>query len=689
MAPSFSPSRSPSTSPSFMPTRNPTIPSSAPTQSPTACPDDNPQLVSNDGTNAIANKSSEISHILSMISDVSELYNVNDTDEHYGIDVEQLIQCDGNVKHCYFECYEPRSCSLGLISNKDISINSMVLKCIGSASCSRTPINITNTTIQYMNIMCEGYRSCESMEILIIDTVIESIRIQCIGDNSCNFMDLNINIPDVLTNIMIRCENYESCAYLNYKTNKSPLIHTTFLCNHNYSCNTVKWQMHNSSLSVYCIDPQSCHGLELESMANLELNCFNYGSCDYMEIKADGNATININMYEYSKNVSITHTNIDKINVKCGHGDDKMFIRYDIADLKTDDELLDFGRSQYQSSHLPCDGITINCTKDPYFQQGCDYQYDINHTQLNLTKFLRVESSPNIPTTCFWVDISSIFSAYCYGECGITLYEYNTTLDFDIAIDNTNVSKWEREIKCSEFFDSVNSTENTLSDIKAIFENVIDTVYDRYDIYQIIDGPNVYLRDGKMEVNCTNPSETHGINLSVIMTSLSRIDNNTNNFDLLWVENHNFTVNMQHLLSLYFGIDVNVFVKHIKEYVPGAQSASVVGYVIAVVTAMFIVIGAIAHYRRLKEKQRLDSMTTFIKNPLIILIAIGQYDRGLDNKYKEVDAHFVDLESIEEDIKNMVSLFKTTLNYFIIPEYDDLDSIKTHWTKSLNHMPAI
>ena len=63
----------------------------------------------------------------------------------------------------------------------------------------------------------------------------------------------------------------------------------------------------------------------------------------------------------------------------------------------TDEQFLEYAISEYDTGYLPCDGITINCTKILNIEQECEYEYDINHEQLNLTKYL----NPNIIATCY------------------------------------------------------------------------------------------------------------------------------------------------------------------------------------------------------------------------------------------------------------------------------------------------
>ena len=60
---------------------------------------------------------------------------------------------------------------------------------------------------------------------------------------------------------------------------------------------------------------------------------------------------------------------------------------------------------------------------------------------------------------------------------------------------------------------------------------------------------------------------------------------------------------------------------------------------------------------------------------MVIAIAIGKYDCD------SIDAQFQNLDSIDNDIKNIVRLFGVTLNYRIIPNYSINEQIKTYWSK--------
>ena len=676
-----------------MPSNAPTLPSLSPTQSPTECPDDIPKYSSNDGEGIRINKTQQIADILSMMRNISD----SDTQPNAtcGIPFKKAIGCDGNIDICYFECIEDRSCGIGMIQNYNISIQSMTVNCVGGGSCYGTSILTKDSSINTINIVCEGYSSCESMDIEIVDANIDTLHIQCLGSNSCNNMDLKIK--SYTNKIMILCQNADSCINLNYDTYNSNINDMILVCHQQYSCHSMSqnWQIYDSSLSIYCMDSFSCSGLDLDmisyqnttpanSLNNLNVTCFMDDSCNNLVVKSHPNTTLDINMYSYSENVTILHGDVDKINMNCGYHGDELFIKYDIATLKTDDQLLDYARLEYDSDsgYLPCEGVSIKCTTIPTFERSCEYSYDINHTQLNLIKYMTVAAAPNTSTTCFWIDISNIFDPVCYGECQIDFYEYNTTLKFDAAINNSNLSTYEREYKCEEFFGDENITESTLMEITAIFEKVIDIAFDAHEIYQLLDGPDVFLQDDKLELNCSDPTEFETVHLTISMTSRSPI-NDSNEFQALWTENADFSSESEKLLSSLFGVDVNVYVKHVTSFIDRLENAPWInGYVSAIVIGLTVLICVLLVgicCRRSRRRKELNLMTTYIQNPLVLCIAIGKYDHMVDGK--EVNGYFPNLDAIDNDIKNLVTLFGMDLNYRIIPNYDINQQIKTEWTK--------
>ena len=90
------------------------------------------------------------------------------------------------------------------------------------------------------------------------------------------------------------------------------------------------------------------------------------------------NSFLNVNMYKYSENFVIYHRNISKININCGSGKDRRYMRYDVERIMTEDELRHFATMEYDANHLPCDGVTIDCTHDNDIAKQCNYEYMVN-----------------------------------------------------------------------------------------------------------------------------------------------------------------------------------------------------------------------------------------------------------------------------------------------------------------------
>ena len=65
---------------------------------------------------------------------------------------------------------------------------------------------------------------------------------------------------------------------------------------------------------------------------------------------------------------------------------------------------------------------------------------------------------------------------------------------------------------------------------------------------------------------------------------------------------------------------------------------------------------------------------------MVISIAIGYYEENQQRQIKNVGGYLEDLVGIDNDIKSVVKLFGSTLNYDIFPSYNFNDYIKQYWT---------
>ena len=521
---------------------------------------------SNDGVSQIMNTTDVISQSLSMFGKNSDM-DVNGTTDFYNeTQYNQEIKCNNSMNICHIVCMESRSCSSVIIDNKGINIDNLYIECIGIASCFQMELNVHSSFIENIDIECGNYDSCKSLNINTTDVILRSFQIRCKESNACIMMGINMN-DTILQHLLIHCDSTDSCRYLNFASVTSNITNITNICNAKYSCYSMNvdiYETSNNIINTHCIEDRACKAMRIDVVTNESastiINCFNGYSCDELYVETNSNVSININMYKYSRNVRVSNTNIDNIDIKCGNDKDHRFIRYNVDQIISNDELLDVARDEYDSNHLPCDGIAIDCSANKLYSKSCQYEYYVD--TLNISKILKTESLTS--TTCFWMDISDIVTSECTGLCYDKFYNYNISIDFDVVIDNFNVTKDEIIEQCLDFFGSLDATTQTMIEISIIFSNIIQLMYP-YKIHQIIDGPDSYLRDPVVELDCTDKSEFHEVHLTLIM-SVSSIIDNEDELKLLW-SNPLFLEKMEELLSLLFDVPIFVAISYIDQEV--------------------------------------------------------------------------------------------------------------------------
>ena len=62
-----------------------------------------------------------------------------------------------------------------------------------------------------------------------------------------------------------------------------------------------------------------------------------------------------------------------------------------------------------------------------------------------------------------------------------------------------------------------------------------------------------------------------------------------------------------------------------------------------------------------RDKQRLQQQTMNIYNPMVVTIAIGDYQRGLSRRQKEIKGHLEDLDGVRVDIATIDIEIKLTV----------------------------
>eukprot|EP01084_Bolivina_argentea_P136218 239912_1 len=93
--------------------------------------------------------------------------------------------------------------------------------------------------------------------------------------------------------------------------------------------------------------------------------------------------------------------------------------------------------------------------------------------------------------------------------------------------------------------------------------------------------------------------------------------------------------------------------------------------IVSILLCAFAVGGSVFYFKYYKVEQQ----SLYIRNALVVLIGIGEYEEEMDEKNDEIGGHLSDLHGIDQDILNMVHLFHDELNYDIFPS-KYLDDIK-------------
>ena len=620
--PTKRPTRNPTKRPTKRPTRNPTkTPTAAPTFSPTSAPTDCAELEgynSNDGRDITNGSYSEL--INSIVSTSGNI-----VPQYQNPDLGAFINCSLDDDTCCIQC-DASKCAESIVEIRDRNMHELVM--IGGGTYRgffRGHVNISNSSIDNVTIICEDLGSCGLLEIIAKDVQMKYVNILCQSRDSCWSLFMNLD--------------------------------------------GVKADM----ISIYCIDVLACSSMHItttNSDTNISMYCIDGNSCSDMEMDLNDEIYVDMIMYEYS-NVQIIHRNFTNINIECDNPGNKRFVKYgiDIHDLDLEKEFMALARAEYNSYKFPCEGIEIICTKNQYFPQSCNMVYD--RVPFDLYSLIQT----NDDHSCYWFEISNAFDIYCDGNCGeeIELYLYNQTVDIDVAFHANPVNM---SLICSVYFGDYNKTIATLSSIDALFEHVLSSISanDPFEIYDIIKSPMTTLRND-LGINCNESFDA--LNISSDFYLSSGIDNQRD-FSTIFANDGPFMSDAEQLLSAFFKVPLSLNALT-EEY--NTTTGLKDEYVAAIVAgSLFIIciILLIVLYHRRKRKRKLEALTTYIHNPMVIAIAIGKYNKS--HSFMK-DYTFPNLDAIDTDIKNIHGLFQSTLNYKIFPKYNIDGKIKTHWKK--------
>ena len=471
----------------------------------------------------------------------------------------------------------------------------------------------------------------------------------------------------------------------------SMISQVNIFCIERFSCDggiiSIKSE-YEMNVSISCQSTFACPDMNIifENNIMVNISCYYDNSCENMLINTDNSEklVIKMNMYRYSKDILFNHYYWSNIRVNCGYDLDKRYIRYNTYQLLDPDEILQLAQDEYPSSNkLPCEDIKIDCTgNNTDFQRECQYQYQLSEDKINLFEILQDDDRPS----CYWLDIGQLFIASCQGTCDDDrkYNQFNVTFDLDLVLsfDDLETNTTTRSYRvCQRYFGIINDTEDSLSSIDAVF----------YDVLQIISGPGQLVHDiiispqselsdsSNNYIKCLNEDE----NIIQITTNLTidSVSDNQNEIDNVFNPNSDFISKSEELLSALFGIPVTFKEVTLIDDTITNQGFGWISIVISVISGIVLVIILVWIIRYYHQKRK----TIQVKNPMVICIGIGFYDREIRTKDKEYKGYADDLDSgIRKDIDNAISLFVNVFKYDIFPrmyENQDIDNYKAFWEK--------
>ena len=105
-------------------------------------------------------------------------------------------------------------------------------------------------------------------------------------------------------------------------------------------------------------------------------------------------------------------------------------------------------------------------------------------------------------------------------------------------------------------------------------------------------------------------------------------------------------------------------------------------WILCIILVIFVLIFSGCCYKQYKTTKELNAKTIYIKNPMVIPIAIGLYDSSPTNP--EIPGKLKNLNGVQVDLDSIITLFGDRgLNYYISPNYNqyETESYKISWTE--------
>ena len=579
-------------------------------------------------------------------------------DDHYpnddGSDYVNFIHSDFNE-----ELYQ-RNASRSVHLIDELVDESEMSRCFQSDSCfiecthcspSAVIAPQRNSTMSELVIYCKEEMSCHNLTVNISKVTVDTVHIECGAKAACSGTSISIDSTSN-TQILLNCNATDSCKEVTVN-----LLHS--------DNKTEMTAIHNES----------------ETFLSANISCFAPYSCHKMEITTnnDRNIRMTLNVYRWSESIHIHHEHWDDITINCGNSEDRRYVEYPIS-LLNDAEFERLARAEYEDSQsrLPCEDIVIHCGNETHSDRKCEFEYNLD---VSISDILQRGDN----ATCYWMDIYHLYHAECIGECNYPIsvhYEdHSFWYELDLIIkgdedmshmtrrlmpteDDVDINWTDSYILCQGSFGDEMKTAETLNTINTIFEDVIHFLVESGSlVHSIKTPPNTQLRSGSVE--CRNEdNNTIQIYTTFDIVAVEEDDCDSAKVDSLFAADGVFLDRSSKLTEDLIGgtLIYDVFNEG-DTFNIGMETSTVLA--ISGAVAVFVMLISYLIYR-LRRSMR----SMVIRNPMVIMIAIGEYDGDHINL------------PVKNDVVNTRKLFGEQLGYDIYPHYGRADIPKLHWTKN-------
>ena len=479
-----------------------------------------------------------------------------------------------------------------------------------------------------------------------------------------------------------------------YITRTTEVPEIFILCSTETSCKQMEIDIstegYDNYLEIHCNGSESCKSMRINvnDYTTTKIVCYTDHACDGLHIITDNSPNIEIimMMHRYSSNILIAAAFdiIDRININCHpNQNEHRYFQYPAGQLLEDDHLLTEIKEKYESQELPCSQINISCESGYSLITGCRYDYVLNR-EFDLSRILENENGAN----CVWVDVFQIYSGYIAIDYE-TVNKHNISFSSYITF-NTSYNDSQLSTICRHYFGNNASTQNTVSSISNIYDNVLHIIggYNSDGIIvEILQPPVSRLLDESVSnLDCNDLSVMKPLQLFSIVRLQSTYENKDYLFLQLFARNTTFIVTSERLIEAFFGVPISLDIFH-----DIASKSN--GFIFTIEMIIGIACGILCLFiiccyyykknrdkklqlikekiRRREAKLQREKDTICVKNPLVVALAVGNYHNNQILKDLEVG---IDIESLK--------IFCNRFNYDMHHVTLNQTNPKLYWKRS-------